>query len=81
MFAVDFPERNKILLKPDGVSDAECSSLYAYDTGEAFVSCWKLTPEEVLEIARTGTVWLWVLGQRHPPVTLEVANPFQPKVT
>ena len=39
------------------------------------ISCWKLTPEEVQEVARTGKVWLLVLGG-HPPVSIEGQSPF-----
>ena len=42
------------------------------------VSCWKLSESELAEVARSGVVWLQVVGQ-HPPVyvaghKLEVVN-------
>jgi hypothetical protein len=32
------------------------------------VSCWKLSPEEISMVLHTGCVYLFVLGDRHPPV-------------
>lgn len=43
-----------------------------------FISCWKLTPEELEEVARTGKVWLHVLGGGHPPVLVSGERPFEP---
>ena len=40
------------------------------------ISCWKLTPEEVQEVAQTGKVWLRVLGG-HPPVAVQGDSPFE----
>jgi len=32
------------------------------------VSCWRLTPEELEEVNRTGVVWLKIAGHSMPPV-------------
>lgn len=40
------------------------------------VSCWKVTPEELAEINRTGRVWLQLIGERMVPALLSGTNPF-----
>lgn len=41
-----------------------------------FVTCWRLSPAEIAEIAKTGVVWLHVVGTSHPPVMVQGTNPF-----
>lgn len=43
---------------------------------EQVVVCWQLTPEEVLEIVRTGRVWLGIVGQALPATWLLGTTPF-----
>lgn len=43
---------------------------------DAFVSCWKPTWRERLAILFGKPVWLGVSGDNHPPVYIEVHNPF-----
>jgi hypothetical protein len=47
-----------------------CDDLPVYHTGEAMVSTWELTPNELAEIQRTGRVHLVVYGRVHPPVLI-----------
>lgn len=53
--AVDFPGANTTFLGGDrgDVSDLRC-----FANGKAIVSAWKLTPEEIEEVRRTGTVFV-----------------------
>jgi hypothetical protein len=49
-----------------------------YDDGSRdIISCWQLTTEEIAEIARTGKVWLRVLGTGMPPIAIQASSPFQ----
>ena len=49
-----------------------------YDTEQDLtVSCWELTETEILQVARTGKVWLYVWGKGHPPVMITGELPFQ----
>ncbi len=41
------------------------------------VSCWKLSPEELAEINRTGEIWPAVMGHRTPPISIMAFNPFK----
>lgn len=34
------------------------------------VSCWRLSPEELAEVQRTGVVWLSIFGHTHAPVAI-----------
>ena len=82
MVATAFDEDNDVLGPPPGVSDEQVSYLSVYkgplpgDGRPVVVSCWKPTAEEVAEIARTGRVWLVVLGQTMPPAFVGGVSPF-----
>lgn len=42
MKPIKFKEANKNLLKPQSMTDDECSSLWVYTDGEQCISCWKM---------------------------------------
>jgi hypothetical protein len=44
-------------------------------------TCWKLSPEEISEIQKTGVIWLSILTFRNPlqPVALSATKPFENK--
>lgn len=67
---INFPERNATL---KGYGEVE--HLPTWTDGKESRSCWQLSPEEVVEIARTKTVWLCVLG-RHPAMKILGVSPF-----
>jgi hypothetical protein len=73
-----FPEANLTFRRPASMTDEECGSLEAHDTGEAFISRWEPTPEERAVIAAGGPVWIWVIGRAHPPISVQTENPFAP---
>lgn len=71
MKPIKFEEANKELLKPESMTDEECSSLWIYNDGRECVSCWKLSFKERLAALLFGRVWLSVLsGHTQPPVWL-----------
>lgn len=64
----DFPERNLLLVAPDGCEETVLPLPVFRDSGQ-IISCWRLTADEIREIAATGVVWLSVWGgQTAPPV-------------
>ena len=72
-----FPQRNKTLRKPDGMTDTECASLHVFTDGEICVSQWRASWRERLSILFKGTVWLRVRsGTTQPPVKIQTADPF-----
>lgn len=77
MIPVDFPQRNRVLEKPKGMTDEECSDLEIFTDGKVCVSCWQLNKEELELIQKTGKVYLVVVsGKTQPPVSLHVESPF-----
>lgn len=84
-----FDESNGFLSKPPDMTNDQCESLSVWrgnteieDAGAAMptvVSCWKLTAEELVEVNRTGRVWLWVIGVTMPPVILTGHKPMFPE--
>lgn len=72
MKAIKFAQANKNLLKPDSMTDKECSSLWVYTDGEQCVSCWKLSFKQRLSALIFGKMWLSILsGSTQPPVWLD----------
>lgn len=71
MKPINFPEANKNLLKPKGMTDEECGSLPVWTDGEQCVSCWQPTVKERISILLFGKIWLSVYsGETQPPVAL-----------
>lgn len=71
MKPIKFKEATKNLLKPENMTDEECSSLWVYNDGRECVSCWRLTWKERIKALLFGKVWLGVLsGFTQPPVWL-----------
>ena len=69
----DFPESN-VLMKGDG---DQIGDLKVYTDNTQFVSCWELSSDEIQTILETGKVWLYILGDRHPPVYVTGLSPFE----
>lgn len=79
-FASSFDESNEALDAPPGMSGmVEPLSVLRliYPNGMPFVlSCFKVTPEELAEINRTGRIWLGIMGQTMPPAFVSGVKPF-----
>lgn len=72
MKPIKFKQANKNLLKPDNMTDKECSSLWVYTDGKHCVSCWKMSLRQRIAALIFGKVWLCVLsGSTQPPVWLD----------
>jgi len=72
MEPIKFPEANKVLNKPQNMTDEECGALHVHNDGVYNLSCWKPSFKERLSILFFGKVWLWVMsGSTQPPVALE----------
>jgi hypothetical protein len=71
MRPIKFKQANKTLLKPDSMTDKECSSLDILTDGKECISCWKPTWKERFSMLFFGCVWVWVVsGQTQPPISL-----------
>lgn len=83
---VDFPESNLTLeapdqgeAQPDGsvlINGTKVYALRVFADDKQFISCWELSTDELLAIAQTRRVYLYVLGGGHPPVFIQGINPF-----
>lgn len=83
--AVEFPEMNYRLGQPKGVSEDQVRTLRTHraeypDGSSLHISCWRLNADELAEVARTGLVWLYVMGDAHPPVHVNGGTPFEASV-
>lgn len=77
MKPIDFTEANKVLQKPESMTDEQCVPLPVYTNGEQCVSCWQASWKERWRFLFTGQVWLWVWsGETQPPVALVTHDPF-----
>ena len=74
-----FGYENKILGKPNGMTDNECGSLPIYTNGSYCISCWETESlAERIRLLITGKVFLTVIGgDTQPPVSLVAVNPRQ----
>lgn len=68
-----FPESNDVF---KGDPNQGVLDLPVFRDGARSISCWALTPEEVMEIVATGKIWLTVWGNAQPPVNLDGTYPF-----
>ena len=79
MKPISFKEQTKILNKPEGMTDKECSPLPVWNgDGQRCISCWKANLKERLLFLFTGKMWLWIwYGQTQPPVCVDIMHPFK----
>ena len=86
---VDFEGANKIFRAPSNMEN--CGDLPVFQDESGIYSAWRMTPEDLEEINRTGVVWIRVSGGGLPPICLSgvallhvegrpaVAEPYIPK--
>jgi hypothetical protein len=73
MIPCSFDEANGQLGPPDGLTEDEVGTIRVYhgqnEAGNKFVvSCWRVTPAEIQEIARTGRIWLITMSGMMPTI-------------
>lgn len=80
MIPVKFKEQNKVLGKPQGMTEEECGSLPVFNDGKVSISCWRAGFKERVKFLFTGKAWLGVYGGfSQPPVWVEINFPFSSK--
>lgn len=85
---IRFPEANRALGAPAGMSPDECGTLHVYADGRQCVSCWQPTQQEREAIAAGLPIYLGVLvssdpaqpAYTQPPVFVTVGKPEMPPV-
>lgn len=66
-YAVNITGANVTFRAPKGEED-RVSDLSVFRNRGGLISKWRLTPEEIEEVRRTGFVYLNIMGQGMPPV-------------
>lgn len=82
MISKDFPQSNLIL----GAGQSEYEPIYAHKgpgPQVPIVTPFRLGPDELEEIARTGTIWITQLtfGDKFHPIALSTRDPFRTENT
>jgi hypothetical protein len=71
MKPMKFKQSNRVLLKPESMSEKDCGTLYVYTDGKQCISCWGLSLKERLGILLHGKVWVMLLsGSTQPPLSV-----------
>ena len=78
MEAIDFPQRTHILAENQPEYTPLPVHIDRTQPGSPFTCCFKLSPEEIEQINKTGEIWYTQLtcGNLFQPVMLSVINPF-----
>jgi hypothetical protein len=73
MKPIEFKEQNRVLTKPEGMTDEQCGSLPVRAENGVCTSCWKMTFKERLNALFFGKIWVSVLTgtQTQPPISLD----------
>ncbi len=76
--ATDFPEANVLCAKGQNEYNALPAFINERTPTQPMVFCWKLTPEQLGDIARSGVLYQTVLtfGAPFQPVILQTDSPF-----
>lgn len=61
---------NNAQLRPAPGDEDRVGVLPSFHGGQSYISCWKLSPEELAEVVRTGEVWIEVSAKQHPPINV-----------
>lgn len=73
---VAFPQVNFTYTKPASMTDEECGSLPCFRSPNFTVSCWSMALRDRLRVLVTGKVWLTLVMNGHPPVSIGASAPF-----
>jgi hypothetical protein len=81
MEAIEFPQVNRRLGPPKGMTEEQCFTLPVCiskdsEGKDVVLSCWKLSDEELEKLKVDGVIWLGILGTNMQPVYLTIENPF-----
>lgn len=81
MDPTNFDQSNMIFGPPDGMTEDQCRSLFAFQGSMSggtpvVITCWKPTKDDLECINRGGRVWLYIMGDTQPPVIITTENPF-----
>lgn len=80
MLPTTFEGSNFTYKKPEGMSDDQCGDLPVFRGTDpagtpVIISCWTFSYEDLQEIAKTGRIYLSIVGNAMPPVSLFTEKP------
>lgn len=83
MQAIEFEGQTGNLCKPSSMTEEQCGSLPyrrgQYEGYNTFESVWRPTDEERKAVAEGADIMLTVVGDGHPPVSIQVWDPVPPE--
>lgn len=65
---------SNIIFSAEGCKDLHGTLIHNEDGPDEIETCWKLSEEELQQIAQTGYVYLYTMGCWLPPVMLSVRS-------
>lgn len=74
----NFPEANIVFRAPDGMDDCDDIVAHKCEVGNTVTTCWRLDPDELEAVKRTGVVWLTLWGGGMQPASVGGLNPWRP---
>ncbi len=75
MKPIKFKESNKVLSKPNDMTDRECKSLPIFNDGKVCISKWTMNWKERLHCLFKGFIWIRVRsGKTQPPIGINAKN-------
>ena len=85
MESANFDQSNIILGPPDGLTEDDVKTIHAFkgvrNLGDhkstVHVVCYKPSREDMVRMERTGRLWVQVLGDNYPPISMSSMNPFE----
>lgn len=72
---VGFEQANFEFRAPENMTPEQCADLPAFVSDGQIISCWRLSETELTIIAKTGVLWLSIIGMAMPPVALAATGP------
>ena len=55
-----------------------CVALSVYADEEQLISMWQPDDDDIQRLRDGGAIWIYVVGQSHPPVMVTTQHPFEP---
>jgi hypothetical protein len=73
MKPIEFKEQNRVLTKPESMTDEQCGELPVHAAEGVCTSCWKMTFKERLNAVLFGKIWVGVLTgtTTQPPISVQ----------
>ncbi|MEH6725188.1 MAG: hypothetical protein V7703_03450 [Hyphomicrobiales bacterium] len=68
--SVGFEGANFVFQAPENMTPEQCADLPTFVSDGQIISCWRLSPEEIATVTKTGVLWLSITGMAMPPVAL-----------